>query len=192
MKLIVGLGNPGQKYLGNRHNVGFMTIDRLAERNNITINKEKFRAGIGEGRIGYEKVVLMKPLTYMNNSGMAVVDFVNYYNLYPDEVIVIADDIDIPWGSIRIKKKGSAGSHNGLKSIIYHLQSQDFPRVKVAVGKKNPKMDLAAFVLSNFTEDEKKVLDLEVEDAAKAVELIVEDKLEDAMNIYNGKNHSEE
>ncbi|MDO5017985.1 MAG: aminoacyl-tRNA hydrolase [Lagierella massiliensis] len=192
MKLIVGLGNPGQKYLGNRHNVGFMTIDLLMKRNDILINKEKFRSGLGEGRIGREKVVLMKPLTYMNNSGMAVVDFANYYNLEPKDIIVITDDIDIPWGSIRIKQKGSAGSHNGLKSIIYHLKSQDFPRVKIAVGKKHPKMDLADFVLSNFTNEEQKILELEIEDAAKAVELIAQGKLNDAMNRYNGLNHSEE
>lgn len=191
MKLVVGLGNPGQKYLKNRHNVGFMTIDKLSEKNNIDINREKFRAGIGEGRIGREKVIFMKPLTYMNNSGMAVLDCANYYDITPEEIIVITDDIDIPWGSIRIKQKGSAGSHNGLKSIIYHLNSQDFPRVKVSVGKKLPQMDLADFVLSNFSQDEQKILDLEIEDATRAVELLIEDRIEEAMNLYNGVNHSE-
>ena len=191
MKLVVGLGNPGQKYLKNRHNVGFMIIDELSKRNSIDINREKFRAGIGEGRIGREKVILMKPLTFMNNSGMAVIDCANYYDISPQDIIVITDDIDIPWGSIRIKQKGSAGSHNGMKSIIYHLNSQDFPRVKISVGKKISQMDLADFVLSNFTKEEQKVLDLEIEDAAKAVELIIDNRMDDAMNLYNGINHSE-
>lgn len=168
-----------------------MTIDELSKRNSIDINREKFRAGIGEGRIGREKVILMKPLTFMNNSGMAVIDCANYYDISPQDIIVITDDIDIPWGSIRIKQKGSAGSHNGMKSIIYHLNSQDFPRVKISVGKKIPQMDLADFVLSNFTKEEQKVLDLEIEDAAKAVELIIDNRMDDAMNLYNGINHSE-
>ena len=191
MKLIVGLGNPGKKYEGNRHNVGFMAIDKLAEENNISINKTKFHSLYGEGRINSEKVILMKPVTYMNNSGIAVMECSNYYNIPVDDIIVICDDIDIPFGTIRIKKKGSAGTHNGLKSIIYHLKSDYFPRVKISVGEKIPQMSLADFVLSNFTKDEIIVLEKEIDDSVKATELIIGSNIEEAMNRFNGKSHLE-
>ncbi|MDL2311100.1 aminoacyl-tRNA hydrolase, partial [Peptostreptococcaceae bacterium OttesenSCG-928-C18] len=133
MKLVVGLGNPGKKYEENRHNVGFMAIDKLASENNINVNKLKFNSVYGEGRIGNEKIILMKPLTYMNNSGIAVMECKNYYGISIEDIYIICDDIDIPFGSIRIKKKGSAGTHNGLKSIIQHLKDDDFPRFKISV-----------------------------------------------------------
>lgn len=189
MKLVVGLGNPGKEYKGNRHNVGFMAIDKLADRNSISVNKLKFNSIIGEGRIGYEKIILMKPLTYMNNSGIAVMECANYFNIEIEDIIVICDDIDIPFGTIRIKKKGSAGTHNGLKSIIYHLQDDNFPRVKIAVGKKIPQMDLADFVLSNFSKEEKVTLEEELNDSVKAVEIILAENIDKAMNDYNKKNH---
>ncbi|WP_100065560.1 aminoacyl-tRNA hydrolase [Miniphocaeibacter massiliensis] len=190
MKLVVGLGNPGKKYEGNRHNVGFMAIDKIAYDNNITINKSKFNSVYGEGRIGNEKVILMKPLTYMNNSGIAVMECKKYYDILVEDIIVICDDIDIPFGTIRIKKKGSAGTHNGLKSIIYHLRDDNFPRFKISVGKKIPQMDLADFVLSNFSNNEKEILQEEIEDVSKAVEISIESSIEEAMNLYNGRNHS--
>ena len=192
MKLIVGLGNPGNKYKGNRHNVGFMAIDILANNNGININKLKFHAAIGDGRINNEKVILMKPLTYMNNSGIAVKECADYYNIDIRDIIVICDDIDIPFGTIRIKKKGSAGTHNGLKSIIYHLQDDEFPRIKISVGKKIPQMNLADFVLSNFNKDEKIILQEELEDSVKATELIIGNNINDAMNKFNKRNKVEE
>lgn len=192
MKLVVGLGNPGKKYEGNRHNVGFMSIDRLADRNGISVNKLKFKSIIGEGRIGYEKIILMKPMTYMNNSGIAVMECANYYNIDAEDIIVICDDIDIPFGTIRIKKKGSAGTHNGLKSIIYHLQDDNFPRVKISVGKKIPQMNLADFVLSNFSKEEKVILEEELVDSVKATELIIDGKIDESMNEFNRRNHIEE
>lgn len=189
MKLVVGLGNPGKKYEGNRHNVGFMTIDKIADDNNIIVNKAKFNAVIGEGRIGSEKVILMKPITYMNNSGIAVMECANYYNISVEDIIVICDDIDIPFGTIRIKKKGSSGTHNGLKSIIYHLKDDNFPRVKISVGKKIPQMSLADFVLSNFSSDEKVILKKEIDDSVSSTELIINNEIDEAMNRYNGVNH---
>lgn len=132
-----------------------MTIDELSKRNSIDINREKFRAGIGEGRIGREKVILMKPLTYMNNSGMAVLDCANYYDIDPEDIIVITDDIDIPWGSIRIKQGfGGKSQWNEINNLPSKLTG--LSRVKISVGKKIPQMDLADFVLSNFTEDEQR------------------------------------
>lgn len=191
MKLIVGLGNPGKKYEGNRHNVGFMAIDKIAKENNISINKAKFHSIYGEGRINSEKVILMKPVTYMNNSGIAVMECSNYYNIPIDDIVVICDDIDIPFGTIRIKKKGSAGTHNGLKSIIYHLKSDNFPRIKISVGEKIPQMSLADFVLSNFKKEEIIILEKEIDDSVKATELIIGNNIEEAMNRFNGKSHIE-
>lgn len=191
MKLVVGLGNPGKKYEGNRHNVGFMAIDKIADNNGITVNKAKFNAVIGEGRIGSEKVILMKPITYMNNSGIAVMECANYYNIPIEDIVVICDDIDIPFGTIRIKKKGSSGTHNGLKSIIYHLKDDNFPRIKISVGKKIPQMNLADFVLSNFSSEEKVILKKEIDDSASSAELIINNEIDEAMNRYNGVNHYE-
>ena len=189
MKLVVGLGNPGKKYERNRHNVGFMAIDELARKNNITVNKSKFNSVYGEGRIGNEKVILMKPLTYMNNSGISVAECKKYYDIPIKDIFVICDDIDIPFGSIRIKKKGSAGTHNGLKSIIQHLKEDGFPRFKISVGKKIEQMKLADFVLSNFTDDEKNILEKEIEDVVEAVGISINRNIDDAMNLFNGKSH---
>ncbi len=133
---MVGLGNPGKDYANTRHNVGFNTIDILSERNNIKLNKIKFKSVYGEGIIGNKKVMLVKPQTYMNNSGISLREISQFYKLPIENIIVIVDDIDIDFASIRIRAKGSAGSHNGLKSIIYHLQNDNFPRVKIGIGKK--------------------------------------------------------
>lgn len=186
MYLIAGLGNPGSKYEYTRHNAGFMVIDDLAKKLNIKVNKLKFKSLIGEGFIGNEKVILMKPSTYMNDSGKAILDCFYYYNLSAENLIVICDDIDIPFGTIRIKKKGSAGTHNGLKSIIYLIQSQDFARIKVSVGQ-NDKYDLKDFVLSQFCKKEFEVLEKEIDMSSEAAIKIVEENVDYAMNNFNGK-----
>lgn len=187
MYLIAGLGNPGSKYEYTRHNAGFMVIDDLAKKLNIKVNKLKFKSLIGEGFIGNEKVILMKPSTYMNDSGKAILDCFNYYNLSPENLIVICDDIDIPFGTIRIKKKGSAGTHNGLKSIIYLIQSQDFVRIKVSVGQNDNNYDLKDFVLSQFSKKEFEVLEKEIDMSSDAAIKIVEENVDYAMNNFNGK-----
>ncbi len=185
--VVVGLGNPGKNYFHTRHNVGFDTMDLLAYRNNIVINKLKFKSIYGEGTIGGEKVLLIKPQTYMNNSGMAVLGLYNFYKIPLENIIVVVDDVDIEFGHIRIRKKGSAGSHNGLKSIIYHLQSENFPRVKIGIGNKREGQDLADFVLSRFNKDERADIDFAIEKAALAVETIIAYDINKAMNEFNKK-----
>lgn len=185
MYYIVGLGNPGLQYENTRHNVGFLTIDYLARKYNINVKKIKFKSLYGQGEISGHKVMLIKPQTYMNNSGEALRELYSYYKFDHDKLIVIYDDIDIEFGSIRIKKKGSAGTHNGMKSIIYNLQYDDFPRIKLAVGKKPDFMNLANFVLSGFRGDDVKVIEDEIEMAADAVESILTDGIEKAMGTYN-------
>ncbi len=187
MFVVVGLGNPGKEYAGTRHNVGFDAIDLLAERNNIKINKIKFKSVYGEGTIGNEKVLLVKPQTYMNNSGITVRDISNFYKVPPENIIVIVDDIDIPFASVRIKRKGSAGSHNGLKSIIYLLQRDDFPRVKIGIGKKHENQDLANFVLSRFPKEERTIIEESILTGAESVEAIIKYGIEEAMNEFNTK-----
>ncbi len=185
--VVVGLGNPGKDYTNTRHNIGFNTVDHLAESNNIKLNKVKFKAVYGEGNIGEERVLLVKPQTYMNNSGIAVSEIVRFYKLGVKDIIVIVDDIDIDFASVRIKAKGSAGSHNGLKSIIAHLKDQNFPRVKIGIGKKHPREDLANFVLSNFAKKETPDIEEAINDAARAVETIITHSIDEAMNQYNKK-----
>ncbi|HLR21228.1 MAG TPA: aminoacyl-tRNA hydrolase [Tissierellaceae bacterium] len=188
MYVVVGLGNPGKKYKGTRHNIGFDIVDNLGKRNNIDINKTNFQSVYGEGFIGRHKVILMKPQTYMNNSGVALREIYDFYKLDIKDIIVIVDDIDIGFADIRIRGKGSAGSHNGLKSIIKHLGSQDFPRIKIGVGKKrHPSQDLADFVLSKFDKDEIIDIDNAIELASEATEIIVQDGLNKGMNKFNSK-----
>ncbi|MBC8591233.1 aminoacyl-tRNA hydrolase [Wansuia hejianensis] len=187
MYVVVGLGNPGKDYTNTRHNIGFMAIDLLAERNSIELNKIKFKSVYGEGFIGKEKVLLVKPQTYMNNSGIAVKEISQFYKLPVEKIIVIVDDIDIDFASVRIKAKGSAGSHNGLKSIIYHLQEDKFPRVKIGIGKKLEQQDLADFVLSKFTKQEMPEVETSVLNSVEAVETIIKNDINKAMNEYNSK-----
>jgi len=184
---VVGLGNPGRNYSGTRHNVGFDTVELLANRNNINLNKIKFKSIYGEGIIGGKKVILLKPQTYMNNSGMAVLDVYNYYKMPLENILVIVDDVDIEFGTIRIRKKGSDGGHNGLKSIIYQLGSQDFPRIKIGIGKRKEGQDLADFVLSKFSKDEKPRIEEAVLNAAMAVETIITYGIDEGMNQFNTK-----
>lgn len=152
MKLIVGLGNPGKEYENTYHNIGFMVLDKLAEILNIKINKGKFNSLYGKGFCKSEEIVLVKPLTYMNLSGEAVRDFVNFYKLYPQDVIVICDDIDLERGNVRYREKGSGGTHNGLKNIVYNLQSENFKRVKIGIGR-DENMDLKDYVLSRIQKE---------------------------------------
>lgn len=188
MFVVVGLGNPGKDYVGTRHNIGFATIDLLAERNNITMNKIKFKSVYGEGNIKGKKVILVKPQTYMNNSGMAVREICEFYKLPIKNLIVIVDDIDIDFASIRIRGKGSAGSHNGLKSIINHLKDNNFPRIKIGIGKKqHEQQDLADFVLSKFSKDEIMDINDSILTAAEAVETMIKYDINTAMNQFNNK-----
>lgn len=188
MKAIIGLGNPGRDYKWTRHNVGFEVINKLAYDYNIDMNKEKYKALTGEGRIGFEKVLLIEPLTYMNLSGESVREFVNFYKLQPEDIIVVCDDINLPVGSIRIRAKGSDGGQKGLRNIIYQLGYDNFTRVRVGVGEKPPQWDLARYVLSKFTEEENTDIIKGITDAGDAVAMIVKDgSTQQAMNTYNKK-----
>ncbi len=186
MVVIVGLGNPGKKYDGTRHNVGFDVIDYLSHKYSIPVNKIKYKAVIGEGRVGTEKVMLVKPHTFMNLSGESVMRIMEYYNVPMDKLIVIYDDIDTELGKLRIRKKGSAGSHNGMKNIIYLLQKDDFPRVRVGIGRPRPGQDLANFVLNRYTKEELEWIVPAIRSAGDAVDTIINDNVEIAMNRYNG------
>lgn len=185
MYIIAGLGNPGKKYEDTRHNIGFNTIDRLADKLNIKVNKIKFKGLVGEGRIAAEKVILLKPHTFMNNSGESIVEILNFYKLKPEDLIVVVDDIDIEFAQLKIKKNGSAGTHNGLKSIVNLTGSKDFARFKVGVGKKHPNEDLANFVLSTFSSKDKKHIEDAIDACADAIINAVESGIDKAMNSYN-------
>ncbi len=184
MKLIVGLGNPGKQYEMTRHNIGFMVISYLSRVYNIKVKKLQGKALTGDGQIAGEKVILAMPQTYMNLSGESVRELCAYYKIAPQDVIVIYDDKDIDVGKIRIRPKGSAGGHNGMKSIIYQLQSDEFPRIRVGIG--HPTGDLADYVLGHFSKDEQAEIEKAGKHAAQAVEMIITDSVERAMNSFNG------
>ncbi|SHI96756.1 peptidyl-tRNA hydrolase [Geosporobacter subterraneus DSM 17957] len=184
MIVIVGLGNPGRQYEGTRHNVGFEVIDLLSSRNQIPVNKIKFKALVGEGFIGNQKVLLVKPQTYMNLSGQSLLEIMNFYKLDSQQIIVVYDDIDIETGKLRIRAKGSAGTHNGMRSIIYEIQTDDFPRVRIGIGK--PRFgDLADYVLGRLVKEERELVSIALRDAAEAVEVFVKQDIQTAMNQYN-------
>lgn len=187
MYLIAGLGNPGSKYDQTRHNVGFQVLDRLAERNGISVNHKKFKAIAGKGMIDGQKVILIKPQTFMNLSGESIHEFVDYYDLDPrTELIVICDDINLSEGRLRIRTKGSAGGHNGLKNIISHLGgSLEFTRVRVGVGGKPEGRDLADYVLGQFSGDDRKLMEKAEERAAQAIEALLTEPVERVMDEYN-------
>jgi PTH1 family peptidyl-tRNA hydrolase len=187
VKIIAGLGNPGMEYVGTRHNVGFDAIDRLAEEYNISMNQEKFKGVYGTGIINGEKVLVVKPMTYMNNSGECIGEIARFYKLEPSDVIVISDDINLNVGGLRIRDKGSAGGHNGLKSIIYHLHSEDFLRVRVGVGMKKQGQDLAKHVLSKVSKEDEELMSDAIDNAAKAAAMLVTDEATKVMNKYNSK-----
>lgn len=184
--IIVGLGNPGRQYETTRHNTGFICIDRLAQKHSISIKKLKFKSIIGEGRIQGKRCLLIKPQTFMNSSGEAVRDAAEFYKIPPENIIIIYDDISLDPGKLRIRRKGSDGGHNGIKSIIYHLKSDNFPRVKVGVGAKpNPEYDLADWVLSHFSTAEANLVKQAADNVTGAIELMVQGNIDKAMSDYN-------
>ena len=183
MYLIVGLGNPGKEYAGTRHNAGYEVVELLAERLNVKLNKLKFNSVYGETFINGEKVLLVKPVTYMNRSGIAVSEIMNFYKIPIDKLIVIYDDIDIPLGTLRIRPNGSAGTHNGMKSIISAIGSE-FPRIRIGIGR-NQEMDLADYVLQEFSPSERDILAPIIERAGEAALEIIKKDVESAMQKYN-------
>ena len=192
MFIIVGLGNPSKEYEGTRHNAGFEVIDRISDKYNISVDTKKHRALIGKGIIEGQKVILATPQTFMNLSGESVRSLLDYYKVDEEqELIVIYDDISLDNGQIRIRAKGSAGGHNGIKNIIAYLGGQVFPRVKVGVGEKPSKYDLADYVLGHFSKEEQVLMDEGYAHAIHAVEMILEGDISAAMNEYNRKKKEE-
>lgn len=192
--LIVGLGNPGAKYKDTRHNIGFMAVDFLAEANSIKLNKKDFDGLWGKGSINDKEVILLKPLTYMNLSGGAVQGISDYFHVEPKDILIVYDDIDLELGTIRIRLKGSGGGHRGMQSIIEHLGTNDFPRVRLGIGRPKQRSqksevksqnEVADYVLSNFTPDEKDLMRKILDITKEAVDLILQDGVEKAMNKYN-------
>ena len=193
MLVIVGLGNPDDKYQGTRHNVGFDVIDLLAEKYNIAVDTKKHRAYIGKGIIGGQKVILAKPQTYMNLSGESVRSLVEYYKVDPEtELLIIFDDISLDVGQLRIRKKGSAGGHNGIKNIIANLGTSVFQRIKVGVGEKPKGYDLADYVLGRSSKEDRELIKEGFECAAEAVAMITAGEIDQAMNKYNRKRKDNE
>ena len=188
MFVIAGLGNPTQKYEHTRHNIGFDVIAYLADQYNISVNTKKFKGLCGSGFVEGQKVTLLKPQTFMNLSGQSIREAVDFYKLNPaEELIVIYDDIALDPGYLRVRRKGSAGGHNGIKDIISHLGSQEFLRIRVGVGEKPESFDLADYVLGRFPAEERKKVDEAVRCAADAVGLMVQSRTDEAMNLYNKK-----
>ncbi|MDE7252359.1 MAG: aminoacyl-tRNA hydrolase [Acetatifactor sp.] len=188
MYIIVGLGNPGKEYQNTRHNIGFDVIDKLAEEEGFSVLEKKHKAIIGKGYVGGQKCVLAKPQTFMNLSGESVRELIDYYKVdESSELIVISDDISLDVGQIRVRKKGSAGGHNGLKNIISHLGHGDFMRVKMGVGEKPKGWDLADYVLGHFSGPERKMMDEAALHAVEAIRMMVAGEADAAMNQYNTK-----
>ena len=186
--LVVGLGNPGDKYTFTRHNTGFMALDFIAEKCGVRVDRARFKSLCADARIGEHRVLLMKPQTFMNLSGEAVRDAASFYKISPEHVIVLSDDVSLDVGTLRVRAKGSAGGQNGLKNIIYHLNSEDFPRVKIGVGKKpRPDYDLAAWVLGKFPAEDQKAIDKACEDAVNAAACIIAEDCAAAAQKFNGK-----
>ena len=185
MILIAGLGNPGKEYENTRHNAGFLVLDTLAQKLGADLSERKHRALCGKAVIGGQKVILLKPQTYMNSSGESIRAAADYYKVPPEDILVVYDDISLAPGQLRIRAKGSAGGHNGIKSIIAHLGTQEFPRVKVGTGEKPPRMDLADYVLGHFSSGEKKIMEEAAKEAADAICEIVNVGIEQAMNDHN-------
>ncbi len=188
MYIVAGLGNPTKKYEHTRHNIGFDVIAYLADQYNISVNTRKFKGLCGSGFVEGQKVTLLKPQTFMNLSGQSIREAVDFYKLNPaEELIVIYDDIALDPGYLRVRRKGSAGGHNGIKDIISHLGSQEFLRIRVGVGEKPESFDLADYVLGRFPAEERKKVDEAVRCAADAVGLMVQSRTDEAMNLYNKK-----
>lgn len=186
MYIIAGLGNPGSKYENTRHNIGWLALDELARQQGVSADRMKFHALTAQCVLAGEKVLLMKPTTYMNNSGEAIEEARSFYKIPTGNVIVISDDINLDPGKMRIRRKGGAGGHNGLKSIIECMGTEDFPRIRLGIGaKSHPDMDLADYVLGKFPKDEQKLIDETLKNASKAAELIVAGDVGEAMNQFN-------
>lgn len=185
MYLIVGLGNPEEEYSNTRHNMGFNTINELAKRYNINVSKKKFKGLYEICNIEGKKVILLKPQTFMNLSGESIKEIVEYYNIPIEKIIVIYDDMDIEKGSIKIRKKGGAGSHNGMKSIIENLNTEDFARIRIGIGKPENNYDKINYVIGNLSKEEREALKVGVEKAAEAVIEILKNSVEIAMNKFN-------
>ena len=188
MYLIAGLGNPTREYEKTRHNVGFEAIDILADKAGTTVTEKKHKALYGKGYIGGQKVILAKPQTYMNLSGESIREIADFYKIEPENIIILCDDINLAEGQLRIRLKGSAGGHNGLKNIISHLGTQEFPRIRIGVGEKPRGMDLADYVLGRFPKEQQAVMEEAYRDAAEAACMMIEDGADAAMNHYNRKN----
>lgn len=186
MFVIAGLGNPGRKYEKTRHNMGFLAIDSLAEKNGIKVNKIKHRALVGDGMISGRRVLLVKPQTYMNLSGISIREIADYYDVPAEDILVIYDDFDLELGTLRIRKKGSAGSHNGMKSVIDELGTKDFPRIRIGIGSSRGK-DWKDFVIGKASKDDMQVLSDAASRAADAAACILEKGIDRAMNEYNVK-----
>lgn len=183
--LLVGLGNPGRKYQRNRHNIGFMLVDRLAERYAVAVGRVEQRAIVGHGQAAGQPIILAKPQTYMNLSGDAVGPLANYYRIPPENTLVIYDDLDLPLGTLRLRERGGAGGHNGMRSIIYHL-GEEFPRLRLGIGRPPGRMDPAAYVLQDFSADEWLVVQELLDEAATAVETFLQEGIVLAMSRHNG------
>lgn len=187
MKLIIGLGNPGKEYQNTKHNAGFMCLDYLCSKLNITLDKKKFNAEYYHGFINGEKVLIIKPLTYMNLSGESLIQFVSYFNVEHKDILVLYDDMDTEIGSIRIRTKGSSGRQNGLKNIINHLKSSDVARIRIGIGR-NPKYNTVDYVLSKFSTEEQERLKEALEQASDAAIYFINNDIDKVMNIFNKKN----
>lgn len=185
MYLIVGLGNPEQEYAKTRHNMGFDVINKLSEKQNIKVNKNKFNSLYGTGLIGKEKVILVKPQTYMNLSGTAIKEFQKFYKIDSQHIIIIYDDLDIEPGIIKIRKKGGSGTHNGMKSVVLELQTEDFPRIRIGIGNPTLKTDLLNYILTKIPEEEYKILEQSIDRASDAIIEMLHNGIDSAMNRYN-------
>jgi PTH1 family peptidyl-tRNA hydrolase len=189
--LIVGLGNPGRKYRGNRHNIGFMAVDALAAAYKIESSKVQNKAIVGNGRIQNQNVFIAKPQTYMNNSGDAVGPLARYYKVPPENVLVVYDELDLPFGTIRLREKGGAGGHNGMRSVINHL-GENFPRLRLGIGRPPGQMPVPAYVLQDFSKDDLPLLDDVLAEAIRAIETYLREGIQLAMSRHNGTLVSED
>ena len=184
--IVAGLGNPDAKYRNTRHNAGFLALEYLSQKNGFKIDRSKFKSLCADASFGGKRCLFMLPQTYMNNSGEAIKEAADFYKIPPENILVLYDDISLDVGVMRIRRKGSDGGHNGIKSIIYHLSSNNFPRIKIGIGKKpHPEMDLADWVLGNFTEPDKEKLFELFADCTDAAQLIVQGKIDQAMNKFS-------
>lgn len=185
MFLIIGLGNPEKDYGNTRHNMGFNVINKIAQKYNIEINRTKFKALFGSGNINNEKVILLKPQTFMNLSGESVKEAIDFYKLDLENVLIIYDDIDLAPGKIRIKKNGGPGTHNGMKSIVQHLGTENFARLRIGIGKPKDNTDLVEYVIGYVSQEDKELLEDGVNLAVEAVDTIIKENIDSAMNKYN-------